>query len=174
MWDSRNGGLSLLLLSQCFRNGIEKQDHKCKTTGDNEERTLCPRGTGSSIDPEAPQSIGGAWDGRNGPTDFLKERPGNEERFPRKGRNASKPGPAHRHHGWSVVWLGRADLAGAERRSMREWARTKMRAWGERRRYVAKRLTTGRALLGADDIGPEPTAPLFATRIDALNSGARH
>jgi len=57
---------------------------------------------------------------------------------------------------------------------MREWARTEMRARGERRRYVAKRLTTGRALLGADDIGPEPTAPVFAKRIDALNSGARH
>jgi hypothetical protein len=76
----------------------------------------------------------------------------------------------------AVPWcrLGRADLAGAERRTGRERARPKMGTWSQRRRNVAKGLAANRAKFGAENIGAKPTASLFTSRIDALNGGARH
>jgi len=79
-----------------------------------------------------------------------------------------------RHHGWGVVWLGKTELAGAERRTSCNVTRSKMGTRSERRRNVAKGFAARWTELSADDVGAKPTAPLFALWVDTLNGGARH
>jgi len=79
-----------------------------------------------------------------------------------------------RHHGWGVVWLGKAALAGTQRRAGSKRSRAKMGTWCERRRNVAKGFAAGRATLRADEIGANPMTPDFTMWIYTLNGGARH
>ena len=79
-----------------------------------------------------------------------------------------------KHHDWSVVWLDRADLAGAERGTGREVARPKMRTGSEGRGDIAKGFAARGAKLRADHLGANPMTSLFTSRIDTLNRGARH
>ena len=53
-------------------------------------------------------------------------------------------------------------------------ARSKMMTGSERWWNMPERLAAGGALLGADYTRAKPAASLFATRIDALDGGARH
>jgi hypothetical protein len=79
-----------------------------------------------------------------------------------------------RHHGWSVVWLGKAGLAGTESRTGREVPGTKVGAGSKRRRHVAKGLAAGRAMLGGEEIRANPVTARFTVWINTLNGGARH
>jgi hypothetical protein len=79
-----------------------------------------------------------------------------------------------RHHARSVVRLDLADLSRAEGRPVRYGARPKMMTWGKRRGNVTERFTAGRAIFRTNDVSAKPTPSLFTTRIDTLNSGARH
>jgi len=80
----------------------------------------------------------------------------------------------YRHHGWCVVWVGRADLARAEGRTRRERAGSKMRTGSQGWGHIAQRLAADGTKLGADYIGAKPAATLLTPRIDTLNCGARH
>jgi hypothetical protein len=73
-----------------------------------------------------------------------------------------------------VVWLGGAELAGAEKGTSREGARSKMGTRSQGRWNVAKRFATNGAKFRAEQIGAKPTAPLFTTLVDTLHGGARH
>ena len=84
-----------------------------------------------------------------------------------------------RHQGRQVmppVVRGRdgAGLAGPERRTWRNGTRAHMMTRRKRRRNVTKGFTAGGALFRADQIGAEPVTLCFTTRIDTLNSRARH
>jgi len=79
-----------------------------------------------------------------------------------------------RHHGWGVVWLGKTELAGAERRTSCNVTRSKMGTRSERRGNVAKGFAARWTEFRADDVGAKPTAPLVALWVDTLNGGARH